>query len=68
MYRMEQFDGIAASLRALGTAQWGGPVHQAARRLGAAEALRERVGGAVPPWHLESFDRAVERLRSGLGR
>jgi predicted ATPase/class 3 adenylate cyclase len=66
--RMEHLDGIAASLRALGAvAAAADPLDRAARLLGASEALRERVGGTVPPWDRAELERAIERLRSGLG-
>ena len=68
LQRMEHLDGIAVSLRALGTvAAAAGRLHQAARLLSASEALRERVSGTVSPWDRAEFDRAIERLRSGLG-
>jgi hypothetical protein len=66
-HRMEHFDGIAVSLRALGAiAAAADRLDQAACLLGASEAFRERVGGIVPPWHRGEYDRVVERLRSGL--
>jgi predicted ATPase/Flp pilus assembly protein TadD len=68
LQRMEHLDGIAVSLRALGTvAAAAGWLNRAARLLSASEALRERVGGTVSPWDRAEFDRAIERLRSGLG-
>jgi predicted ATPase/class 3 adenylate cyclase len=66
-HRMEHLDGIAASLRALGTVAAEDRLNRGARLLGASEALRERAGGTVPLWDRAAFDRAVERLRSGLG-
>jgi len=68
LQRMEHLDGIAVSLRVLGTvAAAAGRLNRAARLLSASEALRERVGGTVSPWDRAGFDRAIERLRSGLG-
>lgn len=68
LQRMEHLDGIAVSLRALGTvAAAAGRLHQAARLLSASEALRQRVSGTVSPWDRIGLDRAIERLRSGIG-
>jgi predicted ATPase/class 3 adenylate cyclase len=38
----------------------------AARMLGASEALRERVGAAIPPCDARDYDQAVEATRAGL--
>jgi predicted ATPase len=64
-------DGIAAAgcLEGLAATLGRSPaqLEQAARLLGTAHALREELGGPVPPAELARYDRDVDRVREGLG-
>jgi tetratricopeptide (TPR) repeat protein len=60
--------GIAACLAALAETLAGtGQAEQAARLLGAAEALREVVGQAVPPVYRRTSERVASAARAALG-
>jgi predicted ATPase/DNA-binding SARP family transcriptional activator len=59
--------GTAAAIRGLGeVAARMGELDRAAQLLGAAEALRERVGAVVAPYELGVYEHAVAAARTGL--
>jgi hypothetical protein len=60
--------GVAAGIRGIAVVDVvQGRFGRAAKLLAAAEALRRRLGAAVPPCEQPSYDQAVAAIRVGLG-